>query len=94
MILQKFNLSNTTLMNSTVSARLNADLLDEKYAQWSDDPRSVDAEWAAFFDGFELGSAQTKKEKELTVVSTTWSWTSWLSRLAGFCASAPIYHRC
>jgi len=51
-------------MNSTVSARLNADLLDEKYEQWSDDPLSVDAEWAAFFDGFELGNAQTTKERE------------------------------
>lgn len=51
-------------MNSTVSARLNADLLDEKYAQWRNDPRSVDPTWAAFFDGFELGSAQTNKERE------------------------------
>ncbi len=53
-------------MKSTVSARLNADLLDEKYEQWRDDPRSVDPNWAAFFDGFELGNAQTKKEKEET----------------------------
>jgi 2-oxoglutarate dehydrogenase E1 component len=57
-------------MNSTVSARLNADLLDEKYKQWSDDPRSVDSTWAAFFDGFELGNAQTNKEKDDSGVST------------------------
>lgn len=50
-------------MKSSVSARLNADLLDEKYEQWCDDPRSVDATWSAFFEGFELGNAQTKKER-------------------------------
>ncbi len=51
-------------MNSTVSARLNADLLDEKYAQWCEDPRSVEATWSSFFEGFELGSAQAKKKEE------------------------------
>lgn len=45
-------------MNSSVSARLNADLLDEKYAQWKEDPRSVEPTWSAFFEGFELGAAQ------------------------------------
>jgi len=53
-------------MNSSVSARLNADLLEEKYAQWTEDPRSVEATWAAFFEGFELGSAQTRKREEET----------------------------
>ncbi len=51
-------------MNSSVSPRQNADLLDEKYAQWCEDPRSVDATWAAFFEGFELGSAQLKRKEE------------------------------
>ena len=51
-------------MNSTVSARLNADLLDEKYAQWCEDPRSVEATWSSFFEGFELGAAQAKKKEE------------------------------
>jgi len=48
-------------MNSSVSARLNADLLEEKYAQWIEDPRSVEPTWSAFFEGFELGSAQSRK---------------------------------
>ncbi len=48
-------------MNSSVSARQNAVLLEEKYAQWCEDPRSVDETWAAFFEGFELGCAQLKK---------------------------------
>ncbi|MEP4079151.1 2-oxoglutarate dehydrogenase E1 component [Haloferula sp.] len=47
-------------MKSSVSARLNADILEEKYAQWSEDPDSVEGNWAAFFEGFELGAAQPK----------------------------------
>ena len=51
-------------MNSSVSPRLNADLLDEKYAQWCEDPRSVEPTWSAFFEGFELGAAQAKRREE------------------------------
>lgn len=60
-------------MNSTVSARLNADLLDEKYAQWCENPQSVDQTWSAFFEGFELGVAQLKKKEagETAVAGTT-----------------------
>jgi 2-oxoglutarate dehydrogenase E1 component len=47
-------------MNSTVSARLNSDLLEEKYAQWCEDPRSVEGTWSVFFEGFELGVSQAK----------------------------------
>ncbi|MEN8694067.1 MAG: 2-oxoglutarate dehydrogenase E1 component [Akkermansiaceae bacterium] len=48
-------------MPSHISPRLNAALLDEKFALWSDDPQSVEEVWAAFFEGFELGSTQPKK---------------------------------
>ncbi len=48
-------------MNSSVSARFNADLLDEKFAQWSQDPTSVEPTWSAFFEGFELGVAQLRE---------------------------------
>ncbi len=48
-------------MNSSVSARLNADLLEEKYALWKEDPSSVEATWSAFFDGFELGASQLEE---------------------------------
>lgn len=48
-------------MPSQISPRLNAALLDEKYAQWSDDPQSVESVWAAFFEGFELGSTEPKE---------------------------------
>ncbi|WP_367873852.1 2-oxoglutarate dehydrogenase E1 component [Luteolibacter sp. Populi] len=47
-------------MKSSVSARFNADLLEEQYALWSADSRSVDPTWAAFFEGFELGVAQLR----------------------------------
>jgi 2-oxoglutarate dehydrogenase E1 component len=52
------------LMNSSVSARQNADLMEAKYAQWCEDPRSVEPTWSAFFEGFELGSAQLKRKEE------------------------------
>lgn len=47
-------------MPSHISPRLNAAILDEKYAQWSADPLSVEENWAAFFEGFELGSTVPK----------------------------------
>ncbi|MCP5110351.1 MAG: hypothetical protein GY953_05905, partial [bacterium] len=47
-------------MNSSLAARFNADLLDENFARWQDDPTSVDPSWAAFFDGFALGMAQAE----------------------------------
>ncbi|MCH7225616.1 2-oxoglutarate dehydrogenase E1 component [Haloferula sp. A504] len=47
-------------MKSSVSARLNAEILEEKYALWSEDPQSVEPTWAAFFEGFELGTTQPR----------------------------------
>ena len=61
-------------MNSSVSARLNADLLDEKYAMWCEDPRSVETTWSSFFEGFELGVSQAKakgEQKEATSTGTS-----------------------
>ncbi len=46
-------------MNSSVAARFHADLLDENFAKWRDDPGSVEPQWAAFFEGFALGMAQS-----------------------------------
>ncbi|MEO7317411.1 MAG: 2-oxoglutarate dehydrogenase E1 component [Chthoniobacteraceae bacterium] len=40
--------------------RSNADLLDENYRLWRNDPASVDSTWSAFFEGFELGSVALK----------------------------------
>jgi 2-oxoglutarate dehydrogenase E1 component len=41
----------------------NADLLDEYYQRWKQDPASVDSSWSAFFEGFELGSAGGRNGK-------------------------------
>ena len=58
-------------MNSSVSARQNADLMEAKYAQWCENPQSVEATWAAFFEGFELGCAQLKPKQDGTALATT-----------------------
>ena len=48
-------------MNATVPFRANSDLLDAKYLEWKANPTSVDATWASFFEGFELGLAELAK---------------------------------
>ncbi|MFC7335878.1 2-oxoglutarate dehydrogenase E1 component [Haloferula chungangensis] len=58
-------------MKSSVSARLNADILEEKYALWSEDPSSVDGTWGAFFEGFELGCAQLKPRGAAAATTAT-----------------------
>jgi 2-oxoglutarate dehydrogenase E1 component len=60
-------------MNSSVSPRQNAELLESKYSEWCEDPKSVDATWAAFFEGFELGSAQVKLKEEAAATGATTS---------------------
>lgn len=47
-------------MNATLPYRANIELLDEKYTSWKNDPASVESDWAAFFEGFELGLARLK----------------------------------
>ena len=44
-------------MRFSIANASNAQLLDENYANWQRDPASVDESWAAFFEGFEFGSA-------------------------------------
>src|SRR5687768_2162337 len=47
-------------MATSFANRFNADLLDQNYERWRKDPASVDPTWSAFFEGFELGSVQSK----------------------------------
>ncbi len=63
-------------MNSSVSARQNLALLEEKYAQWSADPQSVEPMWGAFFEGFELGVAQPKEPGDAASQAASPSGTS------------------
>jgi 2-oxoglutarate dehydrogenase E1 component len=47
-------------MALSFATRFNADLLDQNYELWRKDPAAVDDDWAAFFEGFELGSVALK----------------------------------
>lgn len=47
------------MKNLSVANRWNADLIDEKYEQWLSAPESLDADWKAFFEGFELGQTES-----------------------------------
>jgi 2-oxoglutarate dehydrogenase E1 component len=48
-------------MNTTFSARTSEALIDENYERWLANPRSVQPDWAAFFEGFELGHAKSEQ---------------------------------
>jgi 2-oxoglutarate dehydrogenase E1 component len=50
-------------MNTSYLNDWNADLLDEYYQRWKQDPASVDSSWSAFFEGFALGSSGTGNGK-------------------------------
>ena len=43
-------------MRTSIDARANLHLIEEKYRLWQDNPDSVDSGWSAFFEGFELGN--------------------------------------
>jgi 2-oxoglutarate dehydrogenase E1 component len=43
-------------MRTSIDARANLHLIEEKYRLWQQNPDSVDSGWSAFFEGFELGN--------------------------------------
>jgi 2-oxoglutarate dehydrogenase E1 component len=43
------------MIAATLPTRANADLIEEYYRHWIENPESVDATWRAFFQGFTLG---------------------------------------
>ncbi|MEM9160856.1 MAG: 2-oxoglutarate dehydrogenase E1 component, partial [Verrucomicrobiota bacterium] len=47
----------------TFATRSNADLIDQNYTSWKADPHSVDENWRAFFEGFELAQTILPKRK-------------------------------
>ncbi len=47
----------------TIASRSNADLIESYYEKWKNDPCSVDPEWDAFFEGFELAQTLPRKSK-------------------------------
>jgi len=46
----------------TIATRSNADLIESYYEKWKNDPRSVESEWDAFFEGFELAQTMPRKK--------------------------------
>src|SRR4051812_33846175 len=47
------------------ATRANLDLLEEYYQRWQADRASVDPQWQAFFEGFELGGCTDGQESGL-----------------------------
>ena len=48
-------------MSTSFTARWNESAIDENYEKWRKDAASVSADWASFFEGFELGYARYQK---------------------------------
>jgi 2-oxoglutarate dehydrogenase E1 component len=48
-------------MSTSFTARWNEAAIDENYEKWRNDAASVSADWASFFEGFELGYARYQK---------------------------------
>jgi 2-oxoglutarate dehydrogenase E1 component len=46
------------MKQTSVASRWNADLIDQNYEIWLTDPSSLDREWQAFFEGFNLGLSE------------------------------------
>jgi 2-oxoglutarate dehydrogenase E1 component len=51
-------------MNSSFTARSNEAILDDQYERWIKNRQSVDPDWSAFFEGFELGLTRTAANGE------------------------------
>src|SRR4029077_4452567 len=58
-------------MRSSFATHWNTPLLDENYRKWQQDPASVDADWAKFFEGFDLGFTEWQKQRNGAVEPST-----------------------
>lgn len=47
------------MKNLSVANRWNADLIDQHYQHWLNDPATLEPDWRAFFEGFELAQTST-----------------------------------
>ena len=56
---------------STLTARWSEGLIDDNYERWRANPQSVDPDWAAFFEGFELGFARSEENGETATAEPT-----------------------
>lgn len=71
------------MTHSKIANRWNADLIDQNYSQWLSNPDSLDSEWRAFFEGFELAQAEVETPSVGRDSSTAKNDASKQSRIIG-----------
>jgi len=71
------------MMHSKIANRWNADLIDQNYSLWVSNPDSLDSEWRAFFEGFELAQGGDTAQQTGSVACKTESDASKQSRIIG-----------
>jgi len=58
------------MKNLSFANRWNADLIDQYYESWLRQPESLEPDWRAFFEGFELGQSRTEAAPSSTATAT------------------------
>jgi 2-oxoglutarate dehydrogenase E1 component len=58
------------MKNLSFANRWNADLIDRYYENWLRQPESLEPDWRAFFEGFELGQTRTDAAPSETATAT------------------------
>ena len=71
------------MKHSRIASRWNADLIDQNYSIWSTEPAKLDAEWRAFFEGFELAQAAIPAGKNGTATTVDDDHTTKQARAIG-----------
>ncbi len=56
------------MKHTTIANRWNADLIDDHYETWRTSPQSLDSEWRAFFEGFELAQDAVRSHGDISSV--------------------------
>jgi 2-oxoglutarate dehydrogenase E1 component len=50
-----------TIMNNSFAARASEAIIEDNYERWLENPAGVAPDWAAFFEGFELGRSRVEE---------------------------------
>ncbi|HTB64245.1 MAG TPA: 2-oxoglutarate dehydrogenase E1 component, partial [Opitutales bacterium] len=58
------------MKNLSFANRWNSDLIDQYYESWLRQPESLEPDWRAFFEGFELGQTRTDAAPAATATAT------------------------
>jgi len=58
------------MKNLSFANRWNANLIDQYYESWLRQPESLEPDWRAFFEGFELGTTRTEAAPSTTGTAT------------------------